>query len=104
MDPVTGFATARAALETLKALIGLAKEAKNPAINEKVIELQSDLLELQQQLVELHGENATLRTENNTLKEQLTTNRELVFERNAYWRKKEGNAEGPFLPELLGCR
>jgi uncharacterized protein YhaN len=75
----------------------VAKEAKNPELNEKVIELQQLILEIQRELIELHEQNQVLRRKlaDKEQADRLTQN--LVFSRGAYWLKQENEkTEGPF--------
>ncbi len=61
------------------------------------IEQYQQILDIQKKLLEMQKKIAELENENKELKEELKLKEDLIFERNAYWIKKESSEkDGPF--------
>jgi len=61
------------------------------------IEQYKQILEAQKELLKMEKRIQDLEKENRKLKEKLEIKENLIFEKNAYWLKKEnGERDGPF--------
>lgn len=73
-------------IENVKETVGLIQKIDNLDLYRRILNLQAEVM----QLVE----------ENTELKRSLNLQQDLVFEKNAYWkRSQDSQKEGPFCPQ-----
>ena len=96
-------ATMSAALASLKAIMELARNAKDAQlamkISSEVAEIQGKLLDVQQQALTLQDENQRLNELIQGLKDNSSLRERVSFHDGAYWEKQDDGSEaGPFCP------
>lgn len=83
-------------LQSLQAIVGLAKNINTVEFNGKLIELQSFIFDQQNKLMQLQADNDALNREKRELKEALAVKGAAHLEAGVYWTSKEGKQDGPF--------
>lgn len=96
IDPVTGLATVTAVVNTMKSIMGLAKDVNNGELNQKIIELQGLIFELQGKLINLQTDNADMSGVIANLESQLAIKGSIVSKHDVYWLPKDERHDGPF--------
>lgn len=76
-------------LDTIKDVATLVQKADNIELNQKILELQS-------QIMNLLNENHTLRGQVRDLSERVELQDSLTFKDNMYWRTLDEGVDGPF--------
>jgi hypothetical protein len=99
---IAEFASISTALNALKTISDIAKNANSIELTQKVIDLQNALLDTQREMHELQSKYLALLVEHSELKEQQQLGENLVYANSTYWtRNTSGRLEGPY---LLGQR
>lgn len=85
--------------DALRGLIEIAKQYDNAELNQRILDLQSEVGDLQQEKHELEARTRRLKQEIEDLREKLAFKEDLTMINGVYWVVAEGEAaKGPFCP------